>query len=83
MAGLAVTRILDPQLVQNALEKGTSAWQEGQGWVEGGGGGTDVCTLKAVPQCIQNADPGFTVPLQRGHNDPLGVPAGRAAVPHC
>ena len=46
---------------------GTCAWQTGQGCVAGGGGAViAVGVLNAEPQCIQNAAPGFTSPLQRG-----------------
>lgn len=43
---------------------GTSVLQAGQGRVDGLV--TIVGALNAKPQCIQNAAPGFTSPLQRG-----------------
>jgi hypothetical protein len=53
-----------PQFVQKALSTGTSVRQAGQGRVDGLA--TIVGALNAKPQCMQNAAPGFTSPLQRG-----------------
>lgn len=63
-----VARIFCPQWTQKALSTGTCAWQEGQRCVAGGGAVGTVAddVLNAEPQCMQNAAPGFTSPLQRG-----------------
>jgi hypothetical protein len=87
-----VARIFCPQWTQKALSTGTCAWQEGQGCVAGGGAVGVVAdeVLNAEPQCIQNAAPGFTSPLQRGQvvaeaNDvfPAGALLSCTGVPHC
>jgi hypothetical protein len=48
---------------------------------------TAVSLLSEAPQCMQNAAPGFTTPLQRGHTlcalfSPSMLPAGFTGVPH-
>jgi len=65
--------ILWPQLVQNALLFGTSAWQAMHwrvaGWettVTGAETAAIACAASELPQCIQKAALAFTVPEQRG-----------------
>src|SRR5262249_8531200 len=86
-AGCADTLMFCPQFVQKALSAGTSARQDGQERVNGFANIEDV--LRAEPQCIQKAAPGFTSPLQRGQvlNDAGGLLAfwmagGCTGVPH-
>jgi len=62
--GVAEMRISCPQCGQKADSRDTSDRQDGQERVNGCA--TVAGAFNAVPQCIQNAAPGFTSPLQRG-----------------